>query len=210
VLPRRTLIFDAAGNLYGTASGGGYYNNQCTFGCGAVFELIPGSRGNWKAKVLHFFKGKDGASPSGNMVFDRAGNLYGTTSGGGQYGRGTVFELTPQSNGTWKEELLYSFNGIDGAEPAGLIFEAAGNLCGTTQYGGASGPRCRPYGCGTAFELTPGSNGKWKENVLHIFGSGKDGNLPQGGLIFDAAGNLYGSTASGGSFDGGTVFEITP
>jgi uncharacterized repeat protein (TIGR03803 family) len=208
--PDGTMIFDATGNLYGTASGGGHYKDHCTYGCGAVFELIPGPKRNWTAKMLHLFTGKDGISPSGNLLFDRTGSLYGTTSGGGQYGRGAVFEMAPQSNGPWKEKLLYSFNGIDGAEPAGLIFDATGNLYGTTQYGGASGPRCSAYGCGTAFKLTPGANGKWKEKVLHIFGSGEDGYLPEGGLIFDKAGNLYGSTASGGSFDGGTVFEITP
>ena len=116
-----------------------------------------------------------------------------------------MFELTPAADGGWTETVLYSFgNGTDGAEPyASLIFDAAGNLYGTTEYGGA-------YSYGTAFEVMPAAGGGWAEQVLHNFSNGTDGANPQAGLIFDAAGNLYGTTVYGGSHNWGTVFEMTP
>jgi len=108
-----------------------------------------------------------------------------------------------------RNKELHRFNDSDGSSPEGaLIFDAAGNLSGTTLFGGAYGTGCN---CGgTVFKLTPGTNGKWKEKVVHSFGSGKDGAYPNAGLIFDAAGNLYGDTLGGGSFGHGTVFAITP
>src|ERR1019366_8435779 len=125
--------------------------------------------------------------PVGGLIFDAAGNLYGTTSGGYD-DKGTVFELTPAGGGGWTEKLLYSFvnNGTDGASPyAGLIFDAVGNLYGTTYQGGTY------YSSGTVFELTPAGGGSWTEKVLHSFGNGTDGANPYyAGLIFDAAGNL--------------------
>jgi uncharacterized repeat protein (TIGR03803 family) len=159
----------------------------------------------WYEKVLHSFNGGDGANPAAGLIFDAAGNLYGTTTGGGTSGYGTVFELTPMGGGGWTETILYSFgNGTDGAIPyAGLIFDAAGNLYGTTFGGG-------PYGgAGTVFELTPTAGGGWTETVLHSFNGG-DGANPVAGLIFDAAGNLYGTTTGGGTYGGGTAFELSP
>jgi uncharacterized repeat protein (TIGR03803 family) len=158
--------------------------------------------------VLHNFNdnGKDGFNPYGALIFDKAGNLYGTTVSGGAYDAGTVFELTPKG-GAWTETVLHSFdaNGKDGTFPwGGLIFDAAGNLYGTTETGGV-------YGYGTVFEMSP--NGKtWKEKVLHSFnaGNGKDGGGSLAGLIFDGSGNLYGTTELGGAYDFGTVFELSP
>ena len=190
--PFANLISDSTGNLYGTTSGGGRY------GKGAVFEVSP----NGTETVLYSFaNGTDGQNPLGNLTFDSAGNLYGTTSMGGTYGKGTVFELSP--NGT--ETVLYSFGGgADGQNPsAGLIFDTSGNLYGTTVNGGT-------YGHGTAFELSPSGAGGWTETALYNFGSGSDGQNPSAGLIFDASGNLYGTTQNGGLYGGGMAFELSP
>jgi uncharacterized repeat protein (TIGR03803 family) len=201
--PAAGLIFDRAGNLYGTTSSGGKYNN------GTAFELIVSAGGKWTLKVLHSFTGADGQSPIGNLIFDRAGNLYGMTSSGGTYNCGTAFELTPLTNGGWKEKVLHSFldNGTDGFSPrAGMIFDARGNLYGTTSGGGGDAQ-------GTVFELTPTRDGLWGEKVLHSFVAGglggNDGYNPRAGLIFDAAGNLYGTTLYGGAYNQGTVLELT-
>ena len=194
--PAAGLIFDAAGNLYGTTQTGGTHSG------GMVFELTPAAGGTWTEKVLYNFGGTDGDQPAAGLVFDAAGNLYGTTYVGGTSDKGTVFELTPAGGGTWTEKVLYNFNGTSGAIPqAGLIFDAAGNLYSTTFAGGT-------YNLGTLFELTPAGGGTWTEQVLHSFGNGTDGSGPWAGLIFDAAGNLYGTTRYGGSYGGGTVFRL--
>ncbi len=198
--PQASLVFDGAGNLYGTTLYGGTHNS------GTVFELTPQAGGGWTEQVLHSFNfnGTDGYYPQASLIFDGAGNLYGTTLEGGIYGVGTVFELTPQAGGGWTENVLHSFNGTDGYNPyAGLIFDAAGNLYGTTYWGGT-------YDFGTVFELTPQAGGGWIDKVLHSFSMPTDGYHPQAGLIFDAAGNLYGTTSEGGTHGSGTVFEITP
>lgn len=204
--PAASLIFDAGGNLYGTTNFGG--GKGCNYpGCGTVFELAPGAGGKWTRTLLHAFDGEDGDQTYAPLIFDSAGNLYGTTLGGGAYGGGTVFELTPGGNGQWTESLLYSFNsqgGGDGFNPyAGVIFDSSGNLYGTTLNGGA-------YIHGTVFELTPGANGKWTETVLHSFEyNNRDGFYPYGGLVFDAAGNLYGTGYDGGTYGYGAIFEMT-
>jgi uncharacterized repeat protein (TIGR03803 family) len=171
--------------------------------------LAPLTNGKWKEKVLHGFgRGKDGYKPTASLIFDPTGNLYGTTAGGGSVGLGlgTVFQLTPRTNGKWKEKVLHSFgNGTDGANPdAGLIIDAAGNLYGTTPTGGAYS------GYGTVFQLAPGTQGRWKEKVLHSFGNGTDGIMPDASVIIDAIGNLYGTTQLGGAYGNGTVFELNP
>src|SRR5262249_32576113 len=151
------------------------------YGCGTVFELIRGSNGKWTEKVLHYFEHpvNDGTSPDGGLIFDSAGNLYGTTSlggglGCGRFGCGTVFELTPNKDGTWTEKLFHSFhaNGKDGYGPSSnLILDKAGNLFGITSDGGTNGS-------GTVFELTPKADGRWTETVLHDF-NGRDGTYPR-------------------------------
>jgi uncharacterized repeat protein (TIGR03803 family) len=199
--PHAGLIFDAAGNLYGTtALGEG--GKKCGTECGMVFELSPASGGGWTETVLHVFTGNDGSIPIAGLVFDKAGNLYGTTQFGGVHNWGVVFELTPDAGGGWTEKVLHSFSGPDGQYPSsGLAIDAAGNLYGTAEFGGSRFE-------GVAFELMPTPTG-WKHKVLRNFGL--HGIRPYGGLVLDSAGNLYGTTTGGGSSIGaGVVFELTP
>jgi len=210
--PAAVVVFDSSGNLYGATGAGGPYGN------GTIFEVTPGKHGSWTEKVLYFFgSGSDGAVPGGELVFDKAGSLYGVSAFGGGYpqncmgGCGTVFKFTPGAKGEWTLTTLYSFDETDGAFPGGgVIFDAAGNLYGVTNAGGAYNSSDCNVGCGTVFELTPGG-GTWTETVLHSFdANGVDGYAPYGPLIADAAGNLYGTTVYGGAHGYGTVFEITP
>lgn len=213
--PVTSLTFDAAGNLYGTTENGGSH------AAGTVFELTPTAGGDWTQKILHNFGGgTDGAAPEAALIFDGAGNLYGTTASGGAHLSGTVFELSPAASG-WTEKLLHSFAGYpkDGADPVGsLIFDAAGNLYGTTAEGGKHSTCPYDATCGTVFELML-TGGSWMEKVLYNFKDTPDGNAPGSSLIFDAAGNLYGTTEIGGNITScnglvgygcGTVFELTP
>jgi uncharacterized repeat protein (TIGR03803 family) len=208
--PQAALTLDSSGNLYGTTAYGGTGTNCSVYGCGTIFKLTP-TGGTWTEEILHNFSGAgtDGWQPTSNLIFDSAGNLYGTTTGGGAYGSGTVFEFMPTPGSGWREKILHNFsgNGTGGATPlAGLIFDAAGNLFGTTANGGAHGF----YNAGTVFELTPTAGGKWTETPIHQFGKGSDGQTPNAGLIFDSAGNLYGTTYEGGPYHRGIVFELTP
>lgn len=199
-IPQAGLVFDASGNLYGTTSTGGHFNN------GTVFKLAPAS-GGWTETILYAFYGSnDGSDPQGTLVFDAAGNLYGTTGGGGAHGSGTVFELAPTTSGAWHKTILHSFNSSsnDGNFPtAGLVRDASGNLYGTTFKGGT-------YGRGMVFELSPTGTGGWRYTAMHEFNSGDDGQYPYDGLILDASGSLYGTTEDGGVHGSGTVFEISP
>ncbi len=206
--PQSGLIPDGKGNFYGTAGGGGV-SSYCN-GCGTAFELVPGSNGVWTENVIYTFGSSsnlyDGVNPFGGLVFDSKGNLYGTTISGGSGFQGTVYELVPSSNGLWTESVLYSFTGgSDGGFPygGGLVLDSSGNLYGMTESGGTSG-------FGTVFELVAGSNGTWKEKVLHSFTGLNDGSNPFGAkLIFDGAGNLYGVASGSGFHDYGVVFELS-
>lgn len=162
--------------------------------------------------ALYNFIGGTNGSVSG-LTSDGAGNFYGTTFGGGVYGSGTVFELSPNGSGGWNETVLYNFTGgADGSSPESpVIMDSAGNIYGTTIYGGA--PGCYTgASCGVVFELSP-AGGSWTETVLYAFPNDEaEGFWPVGGLIMDSAGNLYGTTTFGGSngLKGGTVFELSP
>ncbi len=208
--PAASLVLDGKGNLYGTTTYGG--SNGCNEeGCGTVFEVTPSGT----ETILHNFDASgDGAYANGNLIRGKKGILYGTTNVGGAYGYGTVFALA-RVRGKWVETILYSFgnNGTDGNEPAsGLVFDKEGNLYGTTVGGGN-------YGFGTVFELSPplGGSGSWAEKILWSFGNGTDGAYPEGGLVLDKQGNLYGTTIDGGAYGRGgkgrgygTVFEVSP
>jgi uncharacterized repeat protein (TIGR03803 family) len=229
------LAVDDAGNLYGTTLlGGTFGSNICyNIGCGTVFELSPVPGGTWTETTLYAFCGNyngyhcpDGDNPEAGLVLDKVGNLYGTTRLGGSEpcpgdseGCGTVFELSPPSapGGAWTYTVLYNFCTSypycpDGEFPVSdLVFDASGNLYGTTIAGGA-------IGYGTVFELSPGSGG-WTETVLYSFCSVRDGTgcldgaEPYGGPSFDPSGNLYGTTTFGGQKNGeagGVVYKLSP
>lgn len=200
--PYGGVIFDQAGNLYGTTSLDVHYD-------GTVFKLTP-SGGGWTITTIHGFTGSsDGAHPFSGLISDGLGNFYGTTSDGGPNGGGTVFELSP-SGESWVYRVLYSFtgNGFGTVGPHGnLLINGAGNLYGTTNATGA-------HNAGTVFKLTP-SGGGWTYSLLHEFTGGSDGRWPVDGLAMDAHGNLYGTTSGGGTssncYQGcGVVFEISP
>jgi len=241
--PWAALLRDAAGNLYGTTLYGGPESTYCTpeleGDCGTVFKLSPAG----VETILHSFDFTDGSQRFAGLIRDAAGNLYGTTSGGGAYSQGLVFRLSPTGTETvlysfthreaypvaglvrdaagnlygttlvpggsvyelircdsapsgYEFKVLHTFTGADGANPyAGLIRDAAGNLYGTTEFGGATfgGPTStcnESYGCGVVFKLSPAGT----ETVLHSFTGGADGSTPYAGLIQDGAGNLYGTT----------------
>ncbi len=212
--PNGGLIFDAAGNLYGTTAYGGSEGANCQDwpgGCGTVFKLEPDGT---ETVLYRFAGGTDGTKPNAGLVMDAQGSLYGTTAYGGSQGTncqqwpggcGTVFKLAPDGTKT----TLYEFAGSpDGANPnGGLAMDAEGNLYGTTLSGGTF--QCGySSGCGTVFKLTPAG----QETILHSFSGPPDGELPEAGVVLDSQGNLYGTTVSGGNYysDGGTVFKITP
>ncbi|HLY05969.1 MAG TPA: choice-of-anchor tandem repeat GloVer-containing protein [Rhizomicrobium sp.] len=196
--PDAGVIADKEGNLFGTTYGGGAGNS------GTVYKVTA----DGTESVVHDFSGgTDGAYPYGGLLAGKKGVLFGTTYGGGTAGVGTVFEVTAKE----KESVLYAFKGgSDGAYPfANLIADSAGNLYGTTYYGGGTG--CSGSGCGTVFKVAPGGT----ETVLHAFAGGNDGMGLQAGLVMDARGNLYGTTLyGGGSGCGGvgcgTVFKLAP
>jgi uncharacterized repeat protein (TIGR03803 family) len=190
------LAQDAQGNLYGTTVDEGSFD-------GTVFKLSVKN----KHTVLHTFTGKpDGWLPDAGLIFDLAGNVYGTTYEGGTSNFGMVYKI----DNTGKETVLYSFTGTpDGALPGfgSLVMDAAGNLYGTTGSGGTG--KCSSNGitgCGTVFELAKDGT----ETVLYSFTGGQDGGTPAAGLIWDATGNLYSTTSSGGDYGYGTVFKLTP
>ncbi len=195
------------GNVYGASNG-------CSnMGCGVVFELVREKGDKWTYKILYNFSSGGGLWPYAGLIFDLQGQLYGTTSGGGNFnactgGCGVVFKLAPDGKGNWTESVLYAFQGADGATPmAALIFDTAGNLYSTTEWG-------TDKASGTVFKLSPGENGQWSEEVLHSFSfATKDGDEPTAGLVLDGLGNLYGTTQFGGT-EGqqgwGTAFKLAP
>jgi uncharacterized repeat protein (TIGR03803 family) len=211
IQPQSALIVDAAGNLYGTTPFGGNHNGDAAcerFGCGIVFELSPPtSPGSaWTEAILHEFAGADGAGPSGSLVLDQAGNLYGVTSHGGQSDSGVLFEVSPPSvsGGVWTETVLYNFDGnVVKGDPFGpsspLVFDRAGNLYGVALGGSA--------GCGVAFVLTPSQAGSWTAATIYTFPVGPLCG-PADGLVFDGSGNLYGVAVA--TPNGGALFRLSP
>jgi hypothetical protein len=200
--PYAGLIADAKGDLFGTTEFGG--PNGYPDHDGTVFELVNKGSG-YTEKVLHSFSGgtTDGDDPIGGLVADAKGDLFGTTYEGGASARASTSTATARCTGSgYTEKVLHSFNGSDGSGAnAGLIADANGDLFGTTELGGA-------HSDGTAFKLVKAGSG-YTEKVLHSFRGGtKDGYIPQGGLIADAKGDLFGTTVDGGAFGEGTAFEL--
>jgi uncharacterized repeat protein (TIGR03803 family) len=210
--PAAGLARDSSANLYGVAGGG-------LNGAGVVYELDASGR---ETVLYNFTGGSDGDGPTSVLILDSQGNLYGTTEGGGNFigdcealGCGVVFEVSPQPGGSWKETTLYKFcsqaNCTDGERPAAgpLVRDAAGNLYGSTYFGGKSSFQCNGS-CGLVFKLDPTG----RETVLHSFTGGTDGAFPWAGLTMDLANNLYGTAAGGGDTacpgGCGVVFGITP
>jgi uncharacterized repeat protein (TIGR03803 family) len=184
------VSFDNAGNIYGATAYGG------TDGEGSIFEISASG----KESVLHSFSAtaiEDGVFPHGSVAMDSQGNLYGTTYDGGAFHTGVVFKLTP--GGTFS--VLHSFgsSGDGWHTNQGMVIDAQGNLYGTTFNGGA-------FGYGIVFKLSPDGT----ETILHSFSSGGDGAFPQGMLLLDSHGALYGTTEQGGTGNSGVVFEVTP
>jgi uncharacterized repeat protein (TIGR03803 family) len=246
--PNSSLIFDGKGNLYGTTYNGGF-----GYGYGTVFKLSPNDNAGWNETAIYSFCSApscdDGSEPFfSNVVFDNAGNLYGTTALGGAYDYGVVFELTPVGT-TWAETVLYSFsNGNfadDGGSPLnGLVIDPAGNLYGTTCAGDGTvfelspspsgwvqqilhAPVSRTGHCvglarddsgnlfyigpSEVFELSPKLHGGFDHRKIHIFtGAPQDGSSPMGTLAFDQAGNVYGITSTGGTSNCGTIYKLNP
>jgi hypothetical protein len=219
--PYGHLSFDSSGDIYGTTAGGGSGYN------GTVFELVPKSGGGWTEKILYEFAGDaDGRQPSAGVVFDASGNLYGTTSYGGNNqacggGCGTVFELSPpaQSGGAWTHTVLYTFQGgFDGAQPGAAIIESNGALYGPTSTGGTPAVLCNSNrkiksGCGTIFELAPPAQkgGAWTKSILYTFpGATGDGTTPSRDIVADGEGNLYGVTGAGGTSHYGIAYKLSP
>jgi len=217
--PQSSVVFDAAGNLYGTANGG-------LFGCGIVYKLTPTKNGPWTETIIHQFNAfnghNDGCEPVGSLIFDKTGNLYGTTSQGGggttdtfcTNGCGTVFKLAPNKDGSWTESILHALHqggggSSDGQNPFDSVaFDNVGNLYGTTYFGGFDDE-------GTVFKLTPNKSGKWSETLLfkfHGLVKNTDGEAPYAGVVLDSSGNIYGTTIDGGGGVGepGVVFKLTP
>ena len=194
--PKAAPVLDAAGNLYGTA--------------GYPFVLRHGVNG-WSETALHIFcKNNDGCEPWAGLIWDRAGNLYGTTQhGGNNYkqcgGCGTVYELQHLSDGTWRESIIHNF-GVshnDGGFPSNgaLVFDHSGNLYGTTSAG-----------TGLVYKLVRDKNGRWRESIVHRFPGGTEGDHPNGGVVFDKSGNLYGTTFYGGDAQCqcGLIYQLSP
>ena len=254
--PYKGVTIDREGNLYGTAVTGG--SGSCEGGCGVAYKLTN-SGGNWTQTVIHAFTGgDDGSGPGARLTVDRGGNiygmaptgganglgtiykisqagaawtfkvihtftggddgatgsagrmvlrrarLYGAATTGGAHGSGVIFELSPRAVGEWDFRAIYAFKGQpDGSFPYGaLLFAGSGKIYGTTYYGGTNG-------IGAVYELSPRRNGEWNENVIYSFQEGSDGNSPISNLVFDPAGNLYGTTSEGG-LGSGTIFKLSP
>jgi uncharacterized repeat protein (TIGR03803 family) len=194
--PGGGVAFDASGDVFGTTPDGGAASE------GVVYEVSRSAR-RWHERVVHTFTGgRDGAVGSlGPLLFDGA-SFFGVTEEGGAHGVGTAFKLSRSGRG-WKFTAIYAFKGgSDAASPyGGLLMDGAGNLFGTTYYGGASG-------LGTVFELTP-ARGAYRERVLYSFKGGSDGSFSTSTLVFGGPGDLYGTTSmGGGSCDCGTIFKL--
>ena len=202
--PQNGLIADSQGNLYGVTTSGGI-SSCIPQGCGVVFKLSPGLNNTWTEKMLYQFKGgtADTDIPTTDLIFDAKGNLFGATWQDLSGHLGAVYELSPGIGGTWTEKTIYRFTSSGYDPGTHLTFDSQGNLYGTLgQVFGASG--------GGVFQLSPQSDGAWKESILHTFSGNGDGQYALGGVVLDSKGNLYGVAQEGGAFSRGIVYELSP
>ena len=204
--PYGGVTLDTQGNLYGSAVIGGRGGICAEDGCGVVYR-VSHDKGVWTQKVLHDFTGtNDGSGPGAGVTFDAAGNLYGMTPTGGAYGLGTIYQLVPGANDKWGLRVIHTFTGgIDGGTGSAgrLLLDESGSLFGVATIGGE-------FGQGIAFQLTPGSNGKFKMTTLYSFRGEPDAGFPYGGLVKDDAGNLYGTSYYSGAHGDGAVYQLIP
>jgi uncharacterized repeat protein (TIGR03803 family) len=211
-IPTGGLAIDSAGSLYGTTAGGG--GTGCGSGCGTVFKLTPTQTTAWTRTTLHVFNFTDGYDPVSSLALDRSGNLYGTTAGGGKYGKGVVFRLVAPAIGrpttakpAYTYQILHNFTGAgdDGANPQGdVVLDAAGNVYVTTPGGGTQ--------ANGVFKFSPIADrktGLWTETVFSV-PEGAIGATIKAGVIVDEAGNIYGAASVGGASGNGVIFELTP
>lgn len=214
-LPQTGMVFDASGNLYGTANlGGGHF-------VGNVFQLSPNGTGGWNFKNIHSFtNGTDGGRPLG-FAIDASGNLFASTTQGGSTscsgGCGSLFELSPNGAGGWVSHIVHVFAGRqDGAVPAGISVGPGGNLLGVTLFGGHNADCLHQAtfpGCGVVFEMSPVSGGGWKDQTIYAFTGSSDGAFPGGAPAIDSSGNVYGtSNATNGGCPAicGAVYKVSP
>jgi uncharacterized repeat protein (TIGR03803 family) len=202
--PYKGVTLDSHGNLYGTTVTGG--SGGCEGGCGVVYKLTH-AHGSWKQRVIYSFTGgSDGSGPGSPVVFDQQGNLFGTTPVGGAKGLGTIYELKPRKDGTWKLAVVHTFTGGNdgaGGSAGRILFDNHGNMYGVATSGGA-------HGSGIAYQLSPVQHGKWKMKTLYAFKGQPDAGFPYGGLIRDSAGNLFGTTYYDGANDIGAIYKLSP
>ena len=201
--PYKGVTLDAQGNVYGTAVTGG--SGSCEGGCGVAYKLTN-SGGSWTQTVIHAFTGgNDGSGPGSRLTVDHRGNLYGMAPTGGANGLGTIYQIHQNGTGNWVLRVIHTFTGgADGATgSAGQMLLHGGYLYGAATAGGI-------YGNGTAFQLTPTQTGEWNFKIIYSFKGQPDAGFPYGGLLFDASGNLYGTTYYDGANDLGAVYELSP
>jgi uncharacterized repeat protein (TIGR03803 family) len=194
-------LLDHAGNLYSVSTAGG------ANGKGIAFQLRHTEEGSWKQTILYTFKGlPDAGFPYSGLTFDAEGNLYGTTYYDGANGDGSVYQLSHQDDGSWKESVLYSFKGgADGSGPIGTLVFAKGNLLGTTSADGSAA-----CGCGTIFKLASLGGDLWEESVVFRFPGAPKPAFAYNGMTPDSLGNLFGATVHGGTTDDGAIYKLTP
>ncbi len=208
LVPNQGLAVDASGNLYGTTPTGRSGIGCGATGCGTVYSV-----NNGKMIVLYQFTGAPGgAYPIGGVTLDSAGNIFGTTAGGGKYGAGIAFELSPNGDGTWKEQTIFSYGRVGDGEQGSLqalLIDSRENIYGSSPYGGLGGGK-GSYCCGEIYKMRQNSDGSWKKNTLYAFRNIADGAYPTGNLVRDKHANLYGTTQYGGAPQYGTVYKIDP
>lgn len=200
--PYKGVTLDAQGNLYGTAVTGG--GGGCEGGCGVAYKLTNNG-GTWTQTVIHQFTGgEDGAGPGARLTVGDDGDLYGMAPTGGVFGAGTIYKIHP-AHGDWKFSVIHAFTGgNDGCGgSAGAMVLRGGSLFGTVTSCGLDGQ-------GLVYQLTPKTKAKWKFDILYSFKDEPDGGFPYGGLLFDAQGNIFGTTYYAGQNDAGAVYELSP